>query len=67
MLFMKHLDKIPALRKLANQKGTPLKSVDFIGSGVLFVYDVGNGAEIKRSYTDPDWGIEEELKRLRKL
>lgn len=63
---MKKLNKIPALRKLSNQKGTPLKSVDFIANSIQFVYDFGK-TEVKKVYSDPDFGIEEELKRLRKL
>lgn len=63
---MNNLPLIPRLKKLAERFGTPLKSVDFVGNGVVFHYDVNN-TNLQKSYSNADRGIEEELERLERL
>lgn len=63
---MKNLSKIATIRKLAKEFGTPLKSAEFIGDGVVFVYTVG-GKDHPRKYPHADRGIEKEVIRLERL
>ena len=63
---MQNLNKIPTIRKLAKEFGTPLSTVDFIGDGVNFVYSV-NGKPHSHYYSNAERGIDEEVERLERL
>lgn len=63
---MKYVGKIPKIKRLADRFGTPLKSVEFVGNGVRFLYVVG-GTVHDHYYSDADRGIEEEIERLERL
>ena len=63
---MKNLDNITKIKKLAKQFGTPLISVDFIGNGMIFYYQIGDTV-YPHNYSNADKGLEEELTYLENL
>jgi hypothetical protein len=63
---MNNLDKIPTIKKLADQFGTPLESATFIGKGIRFVYKVGDKT-FPKEYTDADKGIQLEIERIQRF
>ena len=63
---MNNLDKIPTIKKLADQFGTPLESATFIGKGIEFVYKVRE-TTFSKEYTDADKGIELEIERIKRF
>lgn len=60
---MEQLENIKVVRRLADKLGTRLICAEFVGDGIRFTYD---GME-PREYSDPDVGITEEIKRLKRF
>lgn len=63
---MKNLPKVNEIRRKAKKFGTPLTDVFFHGSGIEFVYEVGDST-LNQYYSDADRGVREEITRLNNL
>jgi hypothetical protein len=62
---MKNLHLIPKITRLARGLGLSA-TYEFMGNGITVCYE-SNGEEIRRTYSDVDSGIRQEIERLERL